>query len=83
MSLAENHHLMCRELIKSSIEKFGPPLSTMLFAALRFCDENLREHQVSIQPNIWEKTGALHFRVRSQHFAKTLVQLIAMKFRTR
>ena len=55
----------------------------MFFAALLFCDENPREHQVRSQPGIWEKTGLLQFRMRSLHAAKTLVQLIANRFRTR
>ena len=82
MLLAENHHLTCREFIQSSIEGFGPALSTVFFAALLFCDENPREHQVRSHPGIWEKTGVLHFRVRSLHAAKTLVQLISNRFRT-
>ena len=82
MSLAESHHLTCREFIRSSIDKFGPPLSTVFFAALLFCDENPRKHQVRSQPGIWEKTGVMHFRIRSLNAAKTLVQLIANRFRT-
>ena len=58
-------------------------LSTVFFAALLFCDENPREHQVRSQPSIWEKTGVMHFRVRLLHAAKTLVQLIGHKFPTR
>ena len=83
MSLAESHHLTCREFIRSSIEGFGPELSTVFFAALLFCDENPREHQVRSQPGIWEKSGVMHFQVRSLLAEKTLVQLIANRFRTR
>ena len=63
MSLAESHHLTCREFIRSSIEGFGPALSTVFFAALLFCDENPCVHTVLILPGIWEKTDVLHFRV--------------------
>ena len=73
MLLANRHHLTCREFIWSSIEGFGPALSTVFFAALMFCDENPPEHQVRSQPGILEKTGVIHFRVRSLHAAKTLV----------
>ena len=55
MSLAESHHLTCREFIRSLMDGFGPSLSTVFFAALLFCDENPREHQVCSQPGIWEK----------------------------
>ena len=53
MSMAESHHLTCREFIWSSIKGFGHALSTVFFAALLFCDEN----RASIRSKVNQASG--------------------------
>ena len=57
--------------------------SVKSFLLLCCCDEYPHDHQVRTQTGIWEKTGVLHFLVRSLHAAQTLVKHFAPRFRSR